>query len=183
LGLFDAVMRSAQQRTMTCASLMESITGAVRTTAMIMPTLVDVGFLSLAVGFTGIPRALRQGIEARELPPLMLIVILTIFYIIPGCILDGLSSVVLTMAVIEPMVRAAGFDMLWFRVFVTILVEMAKITPSIGFNLFVLRGMTGTDMGFIGRASSPMFLVMGGFIIIFFTFPGMAAWLPEVLSR
>lgn len=183
LGVFGAILLSALQRTLTWASLMESIIGAIRTNAMIMLILMGAGFLSLAMGFTGIPRALAEGIEAWQLSPLMLIVILTLFYIVLGCFLDGLSSIVLTMAVIEPMVRAAGFDMLWFGVYVMIVVEMAQITPPIGFNLFVLQGMTGKDMGFISRASFPMFCVMGVFIIILFMFPGLATWLPELLSN
>ncbi|UWR38439.1 TRAP transporter large permease [Sulfitobacter sp. W074] len=183
LGVFGAIVLSAVQRTLSIDTLRESILGAVRTTAMIMMILMGAGFLSLAMGFTGIPRALAEGIEAWELSPVMLILILTLFYIVLGCFLDGLSSIVLTMAVIEPMVRAAGFDMLWFGVYVMIVVEMAQITPPIGFNLFVLQGMTGRDMGFIGRASFPMFLVMAAFIILLFIFPGMATWLPETLSN
>lgn len=183
LGVFGAILLSALQRTLTWGSLVDSILGSVRTTAMIMFILMGAGFLSLAMGFTGIPRALAEGIEGWNLSPMMLIVILTLFYIVLGCFLDGLSSIVLTMAVIEPMVRAAGFDMLWFGVYVMIVVEMAQITPPIGFNLFVLQGMTGKDMGFISRASFPMFLVMAGFIVLLFMFPGMATWLPGVLSK
>ncbi|MBV6659108.1 MAG: TRAP transporter large permease subunit [Devosiaceae bacterium] len=182
LGVLGAIILSAIQRSLTWASLIESILGAVRTTAMIMFILMGAGFLSLAMGFTGIPRALAEGIEAWNLSPVMLIVILTVFYIILGCFLDGLSSIVLTMAVIEPMIRAAGFDMLWFGVYVMIVVEMAQITPPIGFNLFVLQGMTGKDMGFISKASFPMFLVMAGFIVLLYFFPQMATWLPSVLG-
>jgi len=182
LGVFGAIVLSALQRTLTLSTLMESIMGSVRTTAMIMLILMGAGFLSLAMGFTGIPRALAEGIDKWNLSPAMLIVILTLFYIVLGCFLDGLSSIVLTMAVIEPMVVGAGFDMLWFGVYVMIVVEMAQITPPIGFNLFVLQGMTGKDMGFISRASFPMFCVMGAFIVLLYTFPGMATWLPEYLS-
>ncbi len=183
LGVFGALMLSFIQRSLTIESVKESITGAVRTTAMIMFILMGAGFLSLAMGFTGIPRALAETIEAWELSPLMLIVILTCFYIILGCFLDGLSSIVLTMAVIEPLVRSAGFDMLWFGVYVMIVVEMAQITPPIGFNLFVLQGMTGKDIGFISKASFPMFLVMCVFVVILVFFPELATWLPEVLSK
>jgi TRAP-type C4-dicarboxylate transport system permease large subunit len=171
------------QRSFTIDGFLESIMGSVRTTAMIMLILMGAGFLSLAMGFTGIPRALAETIGAWELSPLMLILILTIFYIILGCFLDGLSSIVLTMAVIEPLVRAAGFDMLWFGVYLMIVVEMAQITPPIGFNLFVLQGMTGKDMAFISKASFPMFLVMCVFIVFLVLFPQMATWLPEVLSK
>ena len=183
LGVLGALGLSALQRSLSRASFVESVLGAVRTTAMIMLILMGAAFLSLAMGFTGIPRALAEGIAAWDLSPGMLILILTLFYIVLGCFLDGLSAIVLTMAVIEPMVRAAGFDMLWFGVYLMIVVEMAQITPPIGFNLFVLQGMTGRDMGFISRASVPMFLVMAGFIVLLYLFPGMATWLPEVLSR
>ena len=182
LGVLGAFILSAIQRSLTWASVTDSVMGAVRTSAMIMLILMGAGFLSLAMGFTGIPKALAEGIEGWNLSPLMLIAILTVFYIILGCFLDGLSSIVLTMAVIEPMGRAAGFDMLWFGVYLMIVVEMAQITPPIGFNLFVLQGMTGRDMGFISRASFPMFLVMCGFVVVLVMFPGLATWLPGVLS-
>jgi len=182
LGVMGSLILSALQRSLTWASFADSVMGAVRTTAMIMLILMGAGFLSLAMGFTGIPRALAETIGAWNLSPLALIAILTVFYIILGCFLDGLSAIVLTMAVIEPMVRAAGFDMLWFGVYLMIVVEMAQITPPIGFNLFVLQGMTGKDMGFISKASFPMFCVMGVFIVILVLFPGLATWLPAVLS-
>ena len=183
LGVLGSILLSLSQRSLTWQSFTESITGSVRTTAMIMFILMGAGFLSLAMGFTGIPRALAETIESWKLSPLALIAILTVFYIILGCFLDGLSSIVLTMAVIEPMVRAAGFDMLWFGVYLMIVVEMAQITPPIGFNLFVLQGMTGRDMGFISKASFPMFLVMCVFVVVLVMVPELATWLPEVLSK
>ncbi len=160
----------------------ESIWASVRTSAMIMLILMGAGFCRWPWASPEFREALAEGITAWDPSPLMLILILTIFYIILGCFLDGLSSIVLTMAVIEPMVAPAGFDMLWFGVFVMIVVEMAQITPPIGFNLFVLQGMTGRDMGFIARASFPMFLVMCVFIVFLVMFPQLALWLPGVLS-
>lgn len=183
LGVLGALILSLLQRSLTFASFVESVLGSIRTTAMIMLILMGAGFLSLAMGFTGIPKALATGIAAWELSPLALIAMLTVFYIILGCFLDGISSIVLTMAVIEPMVRAAGFDMLWFGVYLMIVVEMAQITPPIGFNLFVLQGMTGKDISFIARASIPMFFVMCFFVILLVMFPGLATWLPSVLQN
>ncbi len=183
LGVVGSLLLSFWQRSLTRASFTESVMGSVRTTAMIMLILMGASFLSLAMGFTGIPRALAEAIGSWNLGPLELIAILTVFYIILGCFLDGLSSIVLTMAVIEPMVRAAGFDMLWFGVYLMIVVEMAQITPPIGFNLFVLQGMTGRDMGFIARASFPMFVVMCLFVLVLVSFPGLATWLPGILSK
>lgn len=111
-----------------------------------------------------------------------MIACLTLFYIVLGCFLDGISAIVLTMAVIEPMVRMAGFDMVWFGIFLVVVVEMAQITPPIGFNLFVLQGMTGHNMGFVARAAVPMFLMMLVAIGLLVQFPGIALWLPELMS-
>ncbi|MEH6633295.1 MAG: TRAP transporter large permease subunit [Halopseudomonas aestusnigri] len=183
LGVLGSIVLSLLQKTLDKASFIESVLGAVRTSAMIMFILMGSGFLSLAMGFTGIPKALATTIVHWELSPFSLIIILTIFYIFLGMFLDGISSIVLTMAVIEPMVRAAGIDMLWFGVYLMIVVEMAQITPPVGFNLFVLQGMTGKDIGYIARASMPMFFVMCAFIVILFLIPELATWLPEALSN
>ena len=134
--------------------------GAVRTSCMIAFILMGASFLTLAMGFTGLPRGLAQWIAAQDLSPTALIAALTIFYIILGCFLDGISCVVLTMAIIEPMIRAAGIDLIWFGIFVVVVVEMAQITPPVGFNLFVLQGMTGHQITYIARAAFPFFLLM-----------------------
>jgi len=182
LGVIGSIMLALFQKSMTVESFKESALGAVRTSCMIMFILMGSSFLSLAMGFTGIPKALAVTIVGWELSPYALILILTIFYIILGMFLDGISSIVLTMAVIEPLVRAAGFDMLWFGVYLMIVVEMAQITPPIGFNLFVLQGMTGKDIGYIARASMPMFFVMCAFVIILVAIPELATWLPKALK-
>ena len=180
LGVLGSLILALSQKSLTFEKFLESILGSVRTSTMIMFILMGSGFLSLAMGFTGIPKALAEGIGAWQLSPLALIAMLTVFYIILGCFLDGISSIVLTMAVIEPMVRAAGFDMLWFGVYLMIVVEMAQITPPIGFNLFVLQGMTGKPIDFIAKASLPMFLVMCGFVVLLVIFPQLATWLPSL---
>ncbi len=181
LGVLGSLALSRWQNSLNWQTFQQSVFGAVRTSAMIAFILAGSTFLSLAMGFTGIPRGLAELIGSFELTPLMLIFILTIFYIVLGCFLDGISSIVLTMAVIEPMVRAAGFDMIWFGVYLMIVVEMAQITPPIGFNLFVLQGMTGHDMGFISRASIPMFIIMCLAIVGLWLFPDIATFLPRTL--
>ena len=181
LGVVGSIGLSWLQKSLTLETFKESMFGAVRTSAMIAFILAGSTFLSLAMGFTGIPRGLAEVIGGLNLTPLMLIACLTVFYIILGCFLDGISSIVLTMAVIEPMVRAAGFDMIWFGIYLMIVVEMAQITPPIGFNLFVLQGMTGHDMGFISRASLPMFLIMCLAVVVLVWFPGLATFLPSAM--
>lgn len=150
-GVAGALILSALQGSLNWDSFRESLLGATRTSAMIAFILAGSTFLSLAMGFTGLPRTLAEWIGTLHLTPWVLIFALMVFYIILGCFLDGISSVVLTMAVIEPLVRQAGFDMIWFGVFLMIVVEMAQITPPVGFNLFVLQSMTGKDMAFIAR--------------------------------
>ncbi|NKB61799.1 MAG: TRAP transporter large permease subunit [Gammaproteobacteria bacterium] len=183
LGVVGALLLSALQRSLTRKSFMEALLGATKTSAMIAFILAGSTFLSLTMGFTGLPRTLAEWIGGLSLSPWMLIFALMVFYIILGCFLDGISSVVLTMAVIEPLVRQAGFDMIWFGIFLMVVVEMAQITPPVGFNLFVLQGMTGKDMAFIARAAAPMFFLMVIAVVILALFPQIATFLPEAMSR
>lgn len=183
LGVVGALLLSALQGSLNRSSFTASLLGATRTSAMIAFILAGSAFLSLAMGFTGLPRGLAGWIAGLDLSPWMLIVALTIFYIILGCFLDGISAVVLTMAVIEPLIRQAGFDMIWFGIFLVVVVEMAQITPPIGFNLFVLQGMTGHDMGFIAWSALPMFLIMVAGVAILSFFPEVATYLPEAMAR
>ena len=183
LGVIGALLLSAMQGSLNRASFTESLLGATRTSAMIAFILAGSSFLSLTMGFTGLPRALAEWIGALQLSPMVLIAALTVFYIVLGCFLDGISAIVLTMAVIEPLVRQAGFDMIWFGIFLVVVVEMAQITPPIGFNLFVLQGMAGRDMGFIARAAFPMFLIMILGVVLLVLFPGLATMLPEAMAQ
>lgn len=178
LGVVGALIMSLAQGSLSWDSFKESLLGATRTSAMIAFILAGSAFLTLAMGFTGIPRALAEWIGQWQLSAWQIIVALTIFYIILGCFLDGISSIVLTMAVVEPIVRQAGFDMIWFGVFLMIVVEIAQITPPIGFNLFVLQGMTGRDIDFIAKAAAPMFLIMLLAVVVLSVFPSLATWLP-----
>ena len=178
LGVTGALIISALQGSLTRHSFTESLMGATRTSCMIALILAGADFLSLAMGFTGLPRDLAAWIAGLELSPLALIVALTAFYIVLGCFLDGISAVVLTMAVVEPMVRAVGIDMLWFGIFLVIVVEMAQITPPVGFNLFVLQGMTDHQIPYIARAALPMFFIMVLAVVLVVAFPEIATWLP-----
>ncbi len=178
LGVVGALVISLFQKSLTKDSFIESLMGATRTSCMIALILAGADFLSLAMGFTGLPRNLAAWIGSLELTPLALIAALTVFYIILGCFLDGISAVVLTMAVVEPMVRQAGIDMLWFGIFLVIVVEMAQITPPVGFNLFVLQGMTHHEIPFIARAALPMFAIMVLAVVLVVAFPEIATWLP-----
>ena len=135
------------------------------------------------MGFTGLPRGLADLIAHWDLSRFELLMVLLVFYIILGMFLDGISSVVLTMAVVEPMIRQAGIDMIWFGIFIVVVVEMAQITPPIGFNLFVLQGMTNHEMGFIARAAIPMFLIMVLMVFVLILFPDLATWLPDNLRQ
>jgi tripartite ATP-independent transporter DctM subunit len=183
LGVVGALLLSGLQGSLNRRSFMESLLGATRTSAMIAFILAGSSFLSLCMGFTGLPRGLAQWIAGLDLSPSMLIAALTVFYIVLGCFLDGISAVVLTMAVIEPLVRQSGFDMIWFGIFLVVVVEMAQITPPIGFNLFVLQGMTGHDMGFIARSALPMFLIMVLAVVLLSLFPEIATYLPQAMSN
>ena len=183
LGVVGALILSLFQGTLNKDSFKLSLLGATKTSCMIAFILAGSTFLSLAMGFTGLPRNLAIWIQELNLSPYMLIFILTIFYIILGMFLDGISAVVLTMAIIEPMIRQAGFDMIWFGIYLVIVVEMAQITPPLGFNLFVLQGMANKDMSFIAKSAFPLFLLMILAVIIIIIFPEIALWLPDQMSQ
>ena len=179
IGVIGALVLATLQGSLNWESFSQSLMGATRTSAMIALILAGAAFLSLAMGFTGLPRGLADLIAQWELSRFELLMVLLVFYIILGCFLDGISSVVLTMAVVEPMVREAGIDMIWFGIFIVVVVEMAQITPPIGFNLFVLQGMTDHEMGYIAKAAIPMFLIMVLMVFVLIWFPEIATWLPD----
>ncbi len=183
LGVVGALILSFFQKSLNKETFKSSLLGATKTSCMIAFILAGSSFLSLAMGFTGLPRNLAIWIQEMNLSPYVLIMVLTFFYIILGMFLDGISAVVLTMAIIEPMIRQAGFDMIWFGVFLVIVVEMAQITPPVGFNLFVLQGMANKDMGFIARSAFPLFLLMILAVVVIIIFPEIALWLPQQMIQ
>ncbi len=183
LGVVGALILSYLQKSLTLETFKQSLLGATKTSCMIAFILAGSSFLSLAMGFTGLPRNLAIWIENMALSPYVLIFVLMIFYIILGMFLDGISAVVLTMAIIEPMIRQAGFDMIWFGIFLVVVVEMAQITPPVGFNLFVLQGMANKDMGYIARSAFPLFLLMILAVIVIIIFPEIALWLPQKMVQ
>jgi len=183
LGVVGALVLSFFQKSLNKESFKLSLLGATKTSCMIAFILAGSSFLALAMGFTGLPRNLAIWIQEMNLSPYVLIFVLTLFYIILGMFLDGISAVVLTMAIIEPMIRQAGFDMIWFGIFLVIVVEMAQITPPVGFNLFVLQGMANKDMAFIARSAFPLFLLMVFSVFIIIIFPEIALWLPKQMIQ
>ena len=183
LGVVGSLILSYLQKSLTLETFKSSLLGATKTSCMIAFILAGSTFLSLAMGFTGLPRNLAIWIQNMNLSPYLLILVLMVFYIILGMFLDGISAVVLTMAIIEPMIRQAGFDMIWFGIFLVIVVEMAQITPPVGFNLFVLQGMANKDMGYIARSAFPLFLLMVLAVLLVVIFPEIALWLPEQMVQ
>jgi C4-dicarboxylate transporter DctM subunit len=179
VGVIGALGISAVQRTLTRQSFVEGLMGATRLSCMIALILAGAAFLTLAMGFTGLPRGLAEWIDSLDLSPWMLIAALTVFYVILGCFLDGISMVVLTMAVVLPTVQRAGFDLVWFGIFVVLVVEMAQITPPVGFNLFVLQGMTGHQITYIARAALPLFFLMVVAVVLVTVFPEIVTYLPQ----
>jgi len=182
-GVLGSFVIAAGQRRLSWRTFWDSVMGATRLTAMILLILAGASFLKLAMGFTGLPRHLAETIAAMNLSPAALIVVLAILYIILGCFLDGISMIVLTIAIVLPMVEQAGIDKIWFGIFITIVVEMAQITPPVGFNLFVLQGMTGKSIFWIGKVSFPFFVTMNICVVLLYVFPGLVNFLPNLMIR
>jgi len=179
IGVGGALILSAWQRSPTWQNFRDALMGGTRLYCMIALILAGASFLTLAMGYMGLPRQLAQYVGSLHLSPALLMVALGIFYIVMGCFLDGISTIVLTMGVVLPIIQAAGIDPLWFGIFLVITVETAQITPPVGFNLFVLQGMTGKQITWLARVCLPYFLLMLCLLVILWYFPGLATALPS----
>jgi C4-dicarboxylate transporter, DctM subunit len=183
LGVIGALVLAAVSGNLNWATFVDSLMGAMKTSCMIAFILVAAAFLSISMGFTGLPRALAGWVNGLGLSVPALLCVLTIFFIILGCFLDGVSMMVLTASVVLPMVQNAGIDLIWFGIYIVIVVEMAQITPPVGFNLFVLQGMTGRDIIQVTKASIPFFCVMLASIVVLAVFPEIATFLPKYMVQ
>ena len=178
LGVIGALVIAASQRALSWQTFVASLMGATRLYCMIALILAGSAFLTLAMGYIGLPRHLAAWIGELGLSPAMLLVALTLFFILLGCFLDAISIVVLTMAVLMPTIHSAGIDPLWFGIFVVVVVEMAQITPPVGFNLFVLQGITGREITRVAVYALPYFMLMCAAIVLLYLFPQIVTWLP-----
>jgi len=179
IGVAGALVLSAVQGSLTWANFAAALLGATRLYCMIALILSGAAFMTLAMGYMGLPRQLAEYVGSLQLSPGMLIVVLGIFYILIGCFLDGISTIVLTISVVLPIIQAAGIDPLWFGIFLVITVETAQITPPVGFNLFVLQGMTGKQITYIARVCAPYFALMVLALVILWFFPAIVTALPQ----
>ena len=181
LGVFGALLFAVLNRRMSLKVCFECLKGAVKTNAMIMLIVVGAGFLSRAMGFLGIPAAITQAITQMDISPYMLMLLLGGVYIVLGCLLDGFSIVVMTLPIALPMVTAAGFDPIWFGIYLILMVEVSQITPPVGFNLFVIQGLTGEPIIKIARYALPFFFLMLLTTAILTVFPQIALYLPGIM--
>ncbi len=179
VGVLGSLIIAFLQRCLNWAGLKEAMTGAARTSCMVGFIVIAAVYLSQAMAYVGIPNLLAGKIAALGLSPIALIFILMIFYMFMGCIMEGLSIMVMTIPIVLPIVLQAGYDKIWFGVFMVLMVEMAQITPPVGFNLFVIQGITGQDIGRITRATIPFFLIMGAFTMLIAFLPQIVTYIPS----
>ena len=182
VGVLGSLVLSIVQGSMTRTVFWESLMSATRLYCMIALILAGAAFLTLSMGYIGLPRHLAEWIGSLGLSNFALIMALMVFFIILGCFLDGISMVVLTMGVLMPTIQKAGIDPIWFGIFIVLVVEMAQITPPVGFNLFVLQGMTGRQLPYIAKVSMPMFFLMIGAVMLVYFAPGIVTWLPTQMK-
>ena len=182
LGVLGAAIFAFLNRRMNMKILFECLVGAVKTNAMIMMIVVGAGFLSRTMGFLGIPAAITRTITELGLSPYMLMILLGLFYVILGCLLDGFSIVVMTLPIALPMVTAAGFDPIWFGIYLILMVEVSQITPPVGFNLFVIQGLTNEPIVQVAKYALPFFFLMLLTTAILTLFPDIALFLPNLMT-
>jgi C4-dicarboxylate transporter, DctM subunit len=182
IGVVGSLLLSAAQGSLSWRTFSESLLGGTRLYCMIALILAGAAFLTLAMGYIGLPRHLAEWIASMGLTKFQLLAALLLFYVVLGCFLDGISMVVLTMGVILPTVQKAGIDTLWFGIFIVLVVEMAQITPPVGFNLFVLQGMTRREIGWIARVTLPFFFLMVAAVGLIYLFPQIVTFLPRQMA-
>jgi C4-dicarboxylate transporter, DctM subunit len=178
LGVVGALVLATVQGSMSWKQFCDSLLGATRLYCMIALILAGAAFLTLSMGYIGLPRHLAEWIGSLGMSQLQLILALMAFFVVLGCFLDAISIVVLTMGVLLPTIEKAGIDPVWFGIFVVLVVEMAQVTPPVGFNLFVLQGMTGKEITYLARHALPMFLLMAVAVLLIYFVPGIVTWLP-----
>jgi len=183
LGVLGSLVLAAADGSLTKAACWDSLMGATRLSCMIMFILAASAFLTVTMGFTGVPRALAEWVGSMNLSPYTLIGVLCLIYIVLGAALDGVSMIVLTTSIVLPMVQQAGFDLVWFGIFIVLLVEIAEVTPPVGFNLFVLQNMSGKSSMFVAQASLPFFFMMVLACVLITVYPPIVTWLPDVLMN
>lgn len=183
VGVIGALVLSALQGSLTWGAFRDALMGGTRLYCMIALILAGASFLTLSMGYIGLPRHLAEWIASLGLTQFQLILMLAVFYAVLGCFLDGISMVVLTMGVIMPTVQKAGIDPLWFGIFIVLVVEMAQITPPVGFNLFVLQGMTKREITWIAKVTLPFFVLMGAAILLVYFVPEIVTFLPAQMRR
>ena len=183
VGVLLALVLSWYTGSLSKKNFFEGLMGATKTSCMIAFILAGAAFLTVSMGFTGIPKMLASWIATMELSPYALLAALTLFFIVMGCFLDGISVVVLTTSVILPMIDQAGIDQLWFGIFVVIVVEMAQITPPVGFNLFVIQGLTGLDILKVAYAAVPFFILLLVGLVLIVAVPEIVTVLPNMMGR
>jgi tripartite ATP-independent transporter DctM subunit len=182
IGVAGALVVAAAQKCLTLANLRAAAMASVKTCSMIGLIVAGALFLSKAAAFLQLPAAIADGVGALGLSPIMLILLLIVVYIGLGCIIDGLSAIVMTLPIVLPMVTAAGFDAVWFGVFLVVVVEMSQITPPVGFNLFVVQGLTGSSMERVAKAAFPFFLIMIAFAVLIALVPQIVLFLPQSMG-
>jgi tripartite ATP-independent transporter DctM subunit len=180
-GVLGALGIARWSGSLTRANFWASLMGATRLSCMILFILAGAAFLSSCMAFTGIPRALAEWVVSLNASPYSLIAVLALIYLLLGTALDGISMIVLTTSIVLPMIEAAGFDLIWFGIFIVLLVEIAELTPPLGFNLFVLQTMSGRDSNYVALASVPFFCMMVAALVMVIAFPGIATWLPDAV--
>jgi C4-dicarboxylate transporter DctM subunit len=179
VGVAGALLVGWMQGAINLATLRDVCLGSVQTCSMIGIIVLGASILGNASAFLGVPRAVADFVTSLGLSPFMLMMALMAFYILLGCFLDGFSMIVMTLPIVLPIVKAAGFDPIWFGVFIVLVVEMAQITPPVGFNLFVIQGLTGESLGAIARDTLPYLAVMIAFTAAITLMPDIVLWLPS----
>jgi len=179
VGVFGSLLIGFFQRSLSFEAIKDALMAATRTISMIGFIIIGAVFLSQIMGFLAIPSLIATRIAALNLSPLVLIALLLLVFIFLGCIMDGMAILVMTLPITLPLMLQAGYTKIWFGIFMVIAIQLAQITPPVGFNLFIIQGLTGDDMGYISKAAFPFFIIMVLFALLIAIFPEIVTYIPD----
>lgn len=183
LGVTASLVLVLAQGHFTWRLLSNSMTAAVRVTAMTLLILIAAFYLNFVVGILGIPEQTSKAMSALDVSGWQAILVLVVFYVILGCFIDSLAMMIATIPIVFPVVIALGYDPLWFGVFLVIMCEVALITPPVGMNLYVVQAVRGrgtvTD---VVRGVLPFLVCIFLLLALITAFPEIVTWLPKSLS-
>lgn len=181
IGAFGALIIGLAKRQLGIHSIWESLMECARMVAMIVILLVGAYMFNAFLAITQIPATISEFISGLPVPPLVILMIVLIFYIICGMFFDVLAVLILTIPIMYPLMEHMGFDLIWYSVLMVRIIEIGMITPPFGINLFILTGVINEPLGVLYRGVIPFVIADICHVALLVAIPSLSTFLPSMM--